>query len=98
MYSLLYSICTIYVHLIYCTESVLCTLHCTKAILFMYRIWKDMSLNDSLNELERSKLAVWDYPVSDKYTKVSLYQGRVKRLVTFWMLSNVRKMSSSKHR
>ena len=41
-----------------------------------------MSLNDSLNELERSKLAVWDYPVSDKYTKVSLYQGRVKRLVT----------------
>ena len=34
------------------------------------RIWKDMSLNDSLSELERSKLAVWDYPVSDKYTKV----------------------------
>ena len=30
-----------------------------------------MSLNDSLSELERSKLAVWDYPVSDKYTKVS---------------------------
>ena len=34
------------------------------------RIWKEMSLNDSLSELERSKLAVWDYPVSDKYTKV----------------------------
>ena len=31
-----------------------------------------MSLNDSLSELERSKLAVWDYPVSDKYTKVIL--------------------------
>ena len=29
-----------------------------------------MSLNDSMNELERSKLAVWDYPVSDKYTKM----------------------------
>ena len=29
-----------------------------------------MSLDDSLTELERSKLAVWDYPVSDKYTKV----------------------------
>lgn len=29
-----------------------------------------MSLNDSLTEVERSKLAVWDYPVSDKYTKI----------------------------
>jgi len=29
-----------------------------------------MSLNDSLSEVERSKLAVWDYPVSDKYTKI----------------------------
>ena len=38
---------------------------------FVYRrIWKDMSLNDSLSDLERSKLAVWDYPVSDKYTKM----------------------------
>jgi len=35
-----------------------------------YEIWKDMSLNDSLSQLERSKLAVWDYPVSDKYTKI----------------------------
>lgn len=34
------------------------------------RIWKDMSLNDSLTDVERSKLAVWDYPVSDKYTKM----------------------------
>jgi ionotropic glutamate receptor len=29
-----------------------------------------MSLNDSLSEVERAKLAVWDYPVSDKYTKI----------------------------
>lgn len=29
-----------------------------------------MSLDDSLNETERAKLAVWDYPVSDKYTKI----------------------------
>lgn len=29
-----------------------------------------MSLNDSLSEDERAKLAVWDYPVSDKYTKI----------------------------
>ncbi|XP_043471341.1 ionotropic receptor 25a [Leptopilina heterotoma] len=35
-----------------------------------YHIWKDMSLNDSLSDLERAKLAVWDYPVSDKYTKM----------------------------
>uniref|UniRef100_T1H988 Uncharacterized protein n=2 Tax=Rhodnius prolixus TaxID=13249 RepID=T1H988_RHOPR len=35
-----------------------------------YEIWKDMSLNDSLNPVERAKLAVWDYPVSDKYTKM----------------------------
>lgn len=34
------------------------------------RVWKDMSLNDTMTELERSKLAVWDYPVSDKYTKI----------------------------
>ena len=29
-----------------------------------------MSLNDSLSEEDRAKLAVWDYPVSDKYTKI----------------------------
>ncbi|ENN75289.1 hypothetical protein YQE_08066, partial [Dendroctonus ponderosae] len=34
------------------------------------QIWKDMSLNDSLSDVERAKLAVWDYPVSDKYTKM----------------------------
>lgn len=34
------------------------------------RIWKDMSLNDSLSDWERAQLAVWDYPVSDKYTKL----------------------------
>lgn len=35
-----------------------------------YEIWKEISLNDSLSPVERSKLAVWDYPVSDKYTKI----------------------------
>jgi len=35
-----------------------------------------MSLNDSLDDFERSKLAVWDYPVSDKYTK--LWQAMVE--------------------
>lgn len=35
-----------------------------------YEIWKDMTLNDSLTTYERSQLAVWDYPVSDKFTKI----------------------------
>lgn len=35
-----------------------------------YEMWKELSLNDSLTALERSKLAVWDYPISDKYTKM----------------------------
>ncbi|CAG4975056.1 unnamed protein product [Parnassius apollo] len=35
-----------------------------------YEIWKAMSLNDSLSEVERAKLAVWEYPVSDKYSKM----------------------------
>merc|ERR1719187_1975995 len=35
-----------------------------------YEVWKDLSLDDTLSEVERSKLAVWDYPVSDKYTKI----------------------------
>lgn len=35
-----------------------------------YSIWKQMSLNDSLDAVERAKLAVWDYPVSNKYTKL----------------------------
>ena len=34
------------------------------------RVWKDMSLDDSVSEYERAKLAVWDYPVTDKYTKI----------------------------
>ena len=36
----------------------------------MVSIWKDMSLNDSMTEVERSRLAVWDYPVSDRYSKM----------------------------
>ncbi|XP_053406688.1 ionotropic receptor 25a-like [Mercenaria mercenaria] len=35
-----------------------------------YRIWKDMSLNDSLDAVARAKLAVWDYPVSEQFTKL----------------------------
>jgi glutamate receptor, ionotropic, invertebrate len=35
-----------------------------------YEIWKDLSLNDSLSPVERSRLAVWNYPLSDKYMKM----------------------------
>ncbi|KAL4231608.1 hypothetical protein ACF0H5_009188 [Mactra antiquata] len=35
-----------------------------------YKIWKDMSLNDSLSPVARAKLAVWDYPVSEQFTKL----------------------------
>nr|BBH62853.1 ionotropic receptor [Tropilaelaps mercedesae] len=35
-----------------------------------YEIWKNMSLDDSLTDDQRAELAVWDYPVSDKYTKI----------------------------
>lgn len=34
------------------------------------RIWKNMSLDDSLTDDQRAELAVWDYPVSDKFTKI----------------------------
>ena len=32
--------------------------------------WKDLALDDTIDEYERAKLAVWDYPVTDKYTKM----------------------------
>ncbi len=41
-----------------------------KRVQLISRIWKDMSLNDSMSNYERAQLAVWDYPVSDKYTKM----------------------------
>ena len=31
-----------------------------------------MSLNESMSDKERAELAVWDYPVSDKHTKLWL--------------------------
>ena len=33
-------------------------------------VWKDLSLDDTISDYERAKLAVWDYPVTDKYTKI----------------------------
>ena len=36
----------------------------------MSRVWKDVSLDPDVPVKERAKLAVWDFPVSDKYGKV----------------------------
>ena len=36
----------------------------------MSRVWKDVSLDPDVPIKERAKLAVWDFPVSDKYGKV----------------------------
>ncbi|KAM7352125.1 ionotropic receptor 25a-like [Cochliomyia hominivorax] len=35
-----------------------------------HKTWKNIILNDSLSGLKRSKLAVWDYPIRDKYNKM----------------------------
>ncbi|XP_058796221.1 ionotropic receptor 25a-like [Phymastichus coffea] len=35
-----------------------------------YEKWKDMTLNNSLTAHERAQLAVWEYPLSDKFIKI----------------------------
>jgi len=35
-----------------------------------YEMWKQMSLDNTITEWERRKLDVWDYPVSDRFTKI----------------------------
>ena len=37
----------------------------------MFRAWKQMSADNSITEWERSKIAVWDYPIMDRFTKVN---------------------------
>lgn len=37
-----------------------------------------MSLNESMSAKERAKLAVWDYPVSDKFTNMWRYMEESK--------------------
>ena len=54
-----------------------------------------MSLNDSLSEDERAKLAVWDYPVSDKYTKIWAQIQEAKEPET-WLKGVNRVKESSK--
>lgn len=55
-----------------------------------------MSLNDSMSDVERAKLAVWDYPVSDKYTKMWQSMQEAGLPDTFKaVLERVRKSTSS---
>ncbi|XP_014217255.1 ionotropic receptor 25a-like [Copidosoma floridanum] len=35
-----------------------------------YEIWKSLTLSDKLTPYEKSKLAVWEYPLEDKYHKI----------------------------
>ncbi|KAK0049414.1 glutamate receptor 2 [Biomphalaria pfeifferi] len=36
-----------------------------------YEIWKNMTLkSENIGSIDKAQLAVWDYPVSDKYTKL----------------------------
>lgn len=37
-----------------------------------------MSLNESMSPRDRAKLAVWDYPVSDKFTNMWRYMQESK--------------------
>lgn len=46
-----------------------------------------MSLNDSLSEDERAKLAVWDYPVSDRYTKIASQMSESDKPSEFLLLN-----------
>lgn len=39
-----------------------------------------MSLNSSLSDVERAKLAVWEYPISNKYTKIWKAMTQAKAL------------------
>ncbi|EYC37332.1 hypothetical protein Y032_0802g2423 [Ancylostoma ceylanicum] len=43
-----------------------------------YSIWKEMSLNESMSPRDRARLAVWDYPVSDKFTNMWRYMQESK--------------------
>ncbi|CAB3400516.1 unnamed protein product [Caenorhabditis bovis] len=43
-----------------------------------YNLWKEMSLNESMSPRDRARLAVWDYPVSDKFTNMWRYMQQLK--------------------
>lgn len=64
---------------------------------FINSIWKDLSLNDVISEHERAQFAVWDYPVSDRYTKIRAQMDELDIPKSFEAaLRKVRNSNSSK--
>ncbi|GMR59002.1 hypothetical protein PMAYCL1PPCAC_29197 [Pristionchus mayeri] len=47
-----------------------------------YQVWKEMSLNESMTPRDRARLAVWDYPVSDRYTNMWRYMQECRLPLT----------------
>ncbi|KAH6941509.1 hypothetical protein HPB50_019166 [Hyalomma asiaticum] len=58
-----------------------------------YDVWKNMSLDDTLSDEDRAKLAVWDYPVSDKYTK--MWQTMVQTQIPAHFEEGLRRVKES---
>ncbi|TKR81531.1 hypothetical protein L596_015387 [Steinernema carpocapsae] len=48
-----------------------------------YNIWKRMALNESMSLKDRSQLAIWDYPVTDKFTNMWRYMKESQLPKTF---------------
>lgn len=46
-----------------------------------YQIWKNMSLNEQVDRETQAQFTVWDYPISDKYTKMldQMYQAKMPK-------------------
>ena len=38
--------------------------------MLLLRFWTDTSLDDKISDEERSELAQWDFPVTDKYSRL----------------------------
>lgn len=58
-----------------------------------YDHWTNISLNDSLTQYERSKYAVWEFPVATKYTK--LWEAMEKTKFPSNMKEAVERVASS---
>ena len=54
-------------------------------------------MNDEITEYERAQFAVWDYPISDRYTKIRAQMDELKIPLSFEAaLRKVRNSNSSK--
>ena len=52
------------------------------------RAWKDLALDDTIDEYERAKLVTWDYPMTDKYSKLwdRMQAGYIQALLSLVQL------------